>query len=93
MASFHTIPPPPSFEIHDRNAAELWKDWRQRWECYASAMELTKKSSEVQVATLLTVIGAEAHKVYNTFELTEVHCRSLVDLELQILQKQLEFLL
>ena len=77
MAALHTLPPPASFDIHDRNAAELWKEWRQRWDCYASATELTKKPSEVQVAILLTVIGAEAHKVYNTFELTDEEKKSL----------------
>ena len=64
MAALHTLSPPASFDIHDRNAAELWKEWRQRWDCYASATELSKKTPEVQVAILLTVIGAEAHKVY-----------------------------
>ena len=71
MAALHTLPPTGSFEIHDGNAAELWKDWRQRWDCYASATELTKKAPEVQVAILLTVISAKTHKVYNTFELTD----------------------
>ena len=68
MAQSTALLPPPSFEIHDRNAAELWKEWRQRWSCYAAATELEKKKSEVQVAILLTVIGPEAHKVYNTFQ-------------------------
>ena len=71
MAHSTTLPAPPNFEIHDRNAAELWKEWRQRWDCYAAATELLKKTSEVQVAILLTVIGPEAHKVYNTFHFGE----------------------
>ena len=72
MAQSTALLPPPSFEIHDRNAAELWKEWRQRWSCYAAATELEKKKSEVQVAILLTVIGPEAHKVYNTFKFNDV---------------------
>ncbi len=66
-----SLPPPPSFDIYERNAAEQWKDWRSRWECYALATELNKKPGEVQVSVLLTVIGVEAHKVYHTFQLTE----------------------
>ncbi|KAG0717678.1 hypothetical protein GWK47_053916 [Chionoecetes opilio] len=61
-----------SFDIHERNATELWKDWRSRWECYAAATELNKKPGEVQVySILLTVIGAETHKLFQTFQLTE----------------------
>ena len=80
MAQSTTLPPPPNFEIHDRNAAELWKEWRQRWECYAAATELEKKNSEVQVAVLLTVIGPEAHKVYNTFQFSgERNLKAVLD--------------
>ena len=70
MSSVHVLPPPSSFDIHDRNAAELWKEWRERWQCYAMATELCKKDQEVQVSVLLTVIGPEAHKVFHTFQLT-----------------------
>ncbi|KAK4296250.1 hypothetical protein Pmani_031249 [Petrolisthes manimaculis] len=70
MAS-SSLPPPPSFDIHDRNAAEQWKNWRSRWECYAMATELDKKPGEVQVSVLLTVIGVESHKVFPTLQLTE----------------------
>ena len=70
MSSGYVLPPPSSFDIHDRNAAELWKEWRERWQCYAMATELCKKDKEVQVSVLLTVIGPEAHKVFHTFQLT-----------------------
>lgn len=72
MATFSALPPPAIFDIHERNAGEQWKDWKERWKCYTVATELDKKSKEVQVSVLLTVIGAEAHKVFNTFQLTEV---------------------
>lgn len=71
MSSVHVLPPPASFDIHDRNAAELWKEWRERWQCYARATELFEKDKVVQVSVLLTVIGPEAHKVFHTFQLTE----------------------
>ena len=34
---------------------------------YSTAMELHKKPENVQVATLLTVIGEDAREVYSTF--------------------------
>lgn len=70
LASAPSLPVPPCFDIYDCNAAESWKEWRSRWECYATAKELHKKDGEVQVSVLLTVIGAEAHKVFRTFQLT-----------------------
>ena len=63
----YTIPPPPPLEIHDTQAAETWKRFRRAWENYLLATGLNEKSEAVQVTTLLTVIGEEAHKVYSTF--------------------------
>ena len=67
MASGYALPPPPALEIHNPNAAEKWKRFLLAWENYSLATELTKKTEEVQVATLLTVIGEEAREVYATF--------------------------
>ncbi|XP_078354448.1 uncharacterized protein LOC144639063 [Oculina patagonica] len=64
MASGFSLPPPTPLEIHDQNAAEKWKKFNLAWNSYSLATELNKKSEKVQVATLLTVIGEEAHDVY-----------------------------
>ena len=61
------LPPPPPLEIHDANAFEKWKKFGLAWTNYALATELTEKPEEVQVATLLTVIGEEARDVFTTF--------------------------
>ena len=37
------------------------------WTSYSLATELNKKLEEVQVATLLTIIGEEAREVFSTF--------------------------
>lgn len=66
MATSH-LPPPPSLEIHDANAAEKWKKFELAWRNYALATELSEKDEKIQVATLLTVIGEEAREVYSTF--------------------------
>ena len=61
------LPPPPPLDIHDSNAAEKWKEFEQAWKNYSIAMKLHQESEAVQVATLLTVVGAEARKVFATF--------------------------
>ena len=66
MATGFTLPPPP-LERHDSNVAEKWKKFRLAWDNYSLASELNKKKEDVQVATLLTIIGEDAKDVYSTF--------------------------
>ena len=61
------LPPPPPLDIHDLNAAEKWKEFEQAWKNYSIAMKLHQEPKAVQVATLLTVVEAEARKVFATF--------------------------
>ena len=63
----YTLPPPAPLEIHSDQAGEKWKRFERAWDNYALATGLSEKSEEVQVATLLTVIGEEAREVYPTF--------------------------
>ena len=66
------FPPPTQLDIHDSNAAEKWKEFEQAWGNYSVAMKLHQEPAEtVQIATLLTVIGAEARKVFSTFTFGE----------------------
>ena len=68
MASYPCLlPVPGTLEIHDSSAAENWKDWKMAWEHYSLASGLREKPEEVQVSTLLTIIGPEARKVFSTF--------------------------
>ena len=67
MASIHMLPPPSALEIHDTQAAERWKRFKRAWTNYSLATGLSEKTEAVQVATLLTVIGEEARKVFSTF--------------------------
>ena len=66
MASRYNLPPEP-LEIHGVNEAERWNKFKRAWNNYSIAIEVNTKSEQVQVATLLTVIGEEAHKVFATF--------------------------
>ena len=67
MASGYTLPPPSQLDIHDSNVAEKWKRFRLAWDNYSLATELNKKGENIQVATLLTIIGEDARDVYSTF--------------------------
>ena len=61
------LPLPPPLDIQVSNAAKKWKEFEQAWKNYSIAMELHQEPEAAQVATLLTVVGAEARKVFATF--------------------------
>ena len=71
MAAGYALPPPPPLEIHDANASDKWKKFYRAWSSYVIVMELNKKAEAVQVATLITVNGEEAHEVFATFRWDE----------------------
>ena len=60
------LPLPPPLDIHDSNAAEKWEEFEQAWKNYSIAMKLHQEPS-VQVATLLSVVGAEVQIVFAVF--------------------------
>ena len=63
----YTLPPPTPLEIHSDQAGEKWKRFRRAWDSYSLATGLSDRAENVQVATLLTIIGEEAREVYSTF--------------------------
>ena len=63
----YTLPPPPPLEIHSDQAGEKWKHFKRAWDSYSLATGLSEKAEDVQVATLLTIIGEEAREVHSTF--------------------------
>ena len=54
----------------DRNLAENWRKWRQRWIPYANARGANEKDEATQCAIFLHTIGEEALAVYDTFSFT-----------------------
>ena len=66
------LPSPTPLDIHDSNAAEKWKEFEQALRNYSVVMKLHQEPETVQIATLLTVIGAEARKVFSTFTFGEL---------------------
>ena len=71
MAAGYVLPPPPPLEIYDANVSDKWKKFYHAWSRYVIATELNTKAEAVQVPTLLTVIGEEAHEVFATFRWDE----------------------
>ena len=60
------IPPPRPLDMDD-NLATNWKQWRKTWQRYEIATGICKQEGLIRVATLLSVIGEQAAKVYDTF--------------------------
>lgn len=65
------LPPPASLDIHD--SAEKWKEFEKAWRNYSVTMKLHQQPEIVQIATLLTVIGAEAIKVFSTLTFSDTN--------------------
>ena len=66
MASL--LPVPEKLTLNSQDRSRNWENFKQKWQNYEIASELTSKTEEVRLATLLTVIGNEALAVFNTFK-------------------------
>lgn len=51
------------------NLAENWRLWRQKFENYLLATEISKKSDPVKIAQLLHFIGEDGFHIYNSFSI------------------------
>ena len=63
---------PPETELRDgSNLANMWRQWRHRFELFSLASGLSLKETKIQSATLavnlLHMIDPAALEVYNTF--------------------------
>ena len=61
------LPVPLPLEIHDSQAAEKWKRFKYAQISYALETGLGSKTDRIEVTTLLTGIGEEAHEIFTTF--------------------------
>ena len=59
---------PDELDINSSNKKEAWRTFKQFWDNYEIATGLQEKDDRVRVAVLLTVIGKESVRIYNTFE-------------------------
>ncbi|CAH3187411.1 unnamed protein product [Porites lobata] len=63
--------PPPKPLVVDDNLASNWKPWKKVWQRYEIATGIYKQENLVRVSTLLSVIGEEAVKAFDTFAWSE----------------------
>ena len=66
--------PPGHFSIVSSDAATSatnWERWMERFELYMLATEKSGKAENIQVATLLTLLGPECMDVFRTFTWTQ----------------------
>ena len=73
------LPAPTPLAIHGTDAAERWRAFKLAWENYSLAGGIAAKDEDVQVATLLTVIGEEARAVFQTFQFDDDDNKKKID--------------
>ena len=63
-----TIQPPEPF---DTKSPSTWPRWKKRFERYRIACSLNEKSGEMQVSTLIYIMGPEAEDILASFGLSD----------------------
>ena len=72
MASYQ-IAPPKRFTFSN---PELWPQWARQFERFRLASELSKKSEEYQINTLVYTMGDAAEDILRSFSLSEEQLQS-----------------
>ena len=62
------MPKFPRPEKFDFRRPTLWTEWKRRFNRFKVATELSDEPGEVQVATLVYAIGAEAEHIFEIFK-------------------------
>ncbi|CAB4036167.1 Hypothetical predicted protein [Paramuricea clavata] len=75
--------PPPKSLIFDDNLATTWESWKKSWTRYEIATGVQKQEGIVRVSTLLSVIGEDGVKAYDTFTWGEDENQNDVDIVLK----------
>ena len=68
MSEMGGMKPPGNFNPVGLEVATSWQKWSEQFDFYMKATEKDTKGSDVQVAILLTLLGAEAMDIYRSFE-------------------------
>ena len=63
--------PPPKSLIVDDNLASDWKQWKKVWQRYEIAAGIYNEEDLVRVSTLLSVIGEDVVRAFDTFVWSE----------------------
>ena len=66
----NSLPITPKLDLEGSTSqqADDWKDWKAIWENYEICTEMSKKDEAVQVAHLLTYLGAKATKLFGNLD-------------------------
>ena len=88
MASLH-LPVPGIVNFDAENVSTVFRDWKQQWIHYSRAVDLTSKSELVQVSTLLTCMGNEARRIFDTFEWENPEDQNNIEAVLQMFEKHI----
>lgn len=65
------ITTPSAMDFTNSSLDESWTFYKQKFDLYIKATDLSKKATETRCSILLSCIGDEALKVYNQFEWNE----------------------
>ena len=68
------LKPPASFINSTDNPSETsrsWKAWLEQYEFYMVATEKNGKDGSIQVATLLTLLGAQGQEIFRTLDIAD----------------------
>ena len=77
---------PDPLRVTGSNVGDNWQRFREQWENYELAADITDASSEKRAAIFLTAIGREAYDVFRTFEFTPATDRKKIDKILEIFE-------
>src|SRR5918995_4552216 len=70
MASYHTnLRLPEPLQVSGSEIADSWQRFRDQWENYVMAADLSDASNEKRAAVFLTCVGSAAYDVYRGFDL------------------------
>jgi len=61
------------------------KKWKQRWNLYAKATELSEKDDDIQYATFLHCIGEDVLRNFDTFTFTQAETDKIAPLLAKII--------
>lgn len=68
---------PPKALVIDDNVSQEWQRWLQHFEWFSLATGLDEKDANIQAATFLCSIGAEAIRKFETFGLTTAETQDI----------------
>ena len=68
MSNTH-LPPPDKLNL-EGDLQGNWEYFETSWKNYSTATELNKKSEEIQVATLLSLLGREGNEIYTNLPIS-----------------------